>query len=487
MSTLQVPDSRSDKHWKAAMKQVSEKYWKKLGLEGEPELIGELLDITKAAIDKCQKGRISIQLSDGNTVYARTVFEKIFDWTNHFKAVGDIAIQYDPTPAALPWAGFRFLLQGKCIMNDTQTYAFFLEHLNFIAGMISRYAVFERLHLKSGSDAASKLEDALIQLYRLKGMTGLLPKFQKLFQAILDAERLVEQCAQMVTVEAQFDGHDELTKLLSDMGAPLKSLKDAVQRIEDHLDGNKRLEILKWISEPCHSKSHREVRRKFLRGTGQWLEQERIYRAWKADKESSILWLIGIKGAGKTCLESFVIEDSPRPVYFYCNQEGDASTRPSRSDEVLASLVRQLAQVPTTSCLLEPVTAMYAEQDESGFGKLDREESQRLIGELLVYHPKPTTVIIDALDACDTHGILEILQVLHTLMQQSEVKLFISSCDNQDIRSFFKGQDLREINIGDKNTEDIRQVVKWQTDRILKKTSCWGDSRCRYLEKHNHQ
>jgi hypothetical protein len=28
-----------------------------------------------------------------------------------FKQVGDVAVQYDPAHAALPWAGIRFLLQ----------------------------------------------------------------------------------------------------------------------------------------------------------------------------------------------------------------------------------------------------------------------------------------------------------------------------------------------------------------------------------------
>lgn len=35
---------------------------------------------------------------------------KIIGWLNKFKDVGDIAINYDPVHAALPWAGVRFLL-----------------------------------------------------------------------------------------------------------------------------------------------------------------------------------------------------------------------------------------------------------------------------------------------------------------------------------------------------------------------------------------
>lgn len=37
--------------------------------------------------------------------------EKILEWVDKFKQVGDIAIQYDQAHAALPWAGIRFILQ----------------------------------------------------------------------------------------------------------------------------------------------------------------------------------------------------------------------------------------------------------------------------------------------------------------------------------------------------------------------------------------
>ena len=36
---------------------------------------------------------------------------KVLRWVDKFKQIGDIVVQYDPAHAALPWAGFRFLLQ----------------------------------------------------------------------------------------------------------------------------------------------------------------------------------------------------------------------------------------------------------------------------------------------------------------------------------------------------------------------------------------
>jgi len=48
---------------------------------------------------------------NGENVVLRDLFEKMAKWVNKFKEVGDVAVQYDPAHAALPWAGVRFLLQ----------------------------------------------------------------------------------------------------------------------------------------------------------------------------------------------------------------------------------------------------------------------------------------------------------------------------------------------------------------------------------------
>ena len=50
-----------------------------------------------------------------NAVVLRDVFTKIAVWINKFIAVGDIAVQYDPGHAALPWALIRFLLKVRVL------------------------------------------------------------------------------------------------------------------------------------------------------------------------------------------------------------------------------------------------------------------------------------------------------------------------------------------------------------------------------------
>lgn len=46
-------------------------------------------------------------------IIIRDQLEKIVRWVDKFKQIGDQVVQYDPSHAALPWAGVRFFLQVR--------------------------------------------------------------------------------------------------------------------------------------------------------------------------------------------------------------------------------------------------------------------------------------------------------------------------------------------------------------------------------------
>lgn len=48
-------------------------------------------------------------------IIIRDQLEKIVVWLEKFQAIGDVAVNFDPMHAALPWAGVRFLLQVRSI------------------------------------------------------------------------------------------------------------------------------------------------------------------------------------------------------------------------------------------------------------------------------------------------------------------------------------------------------------------------------------
>lgn len=75
-----------------------------------------LRDLTRVIEDKRQKcvdKEWKLSRSDG-VVSVREIFGKMVYWINKFKEVGDLAIQYDPLHAALPWAAVRFVLEARC-------------------------------------------------------------------------------------------------------------------------------------------------------------------------------------------------------------------------------------------------------------------------------------------------------------------------------------------------------------------------------------
>lgn len=109
--------------------------------------------------DKCWKYR----KHNGDVVILRDVFEKMVGWVNKFKEVGDVAVQYDPAHACLPWAGIRLLLQVA--VNDTQTFGAMAEGVEFVSNLITRYTIVEQLYLQNPSTAKDQLIKAITKLY----------------------------------------------------------------------------------------------------------------------------------------------------------------------------------------------------------------------------------------------------------------------------------------------------------------------------------
>ncbi|KAF8545212.1 hypothetical protein BDD12DRAFT_159649 [Trichophaea hybrida] len=80
---------------------------------GMVEIVSNL-DIIRSDMEEILNGNQEKrwQLSfRGETIVMRDIGRKILKWVDKFKEVGDIIIQFDLRHAALPWAGFRFLLK----------------------------------------------------------------------------------------------------------------------------------------------------------------------------------------------------------------------------------------------------------------------------------------------------------------------------------------------------------------------------------------
>ncbi len=102
--------------WASALATLNVEDRQRIAFEGQDKLdvLTDLQTQSNAAKDKALENRWRFRRpgrgGKDETVVLRDLFSKIVVWVDRFKQVGDIAVQYDPAHAALPWAGVRFLL-----------------------------------------------------------------------------------------------------------------------------------------------------------------------------------------------------------------------------------------------------------------------------------------------------------------------------------------------------------------------------------------
>ncbi|KAL4902057.1 hypothetical protein BDW74DRAFT_181216 [Aspergillus multicolor] len=359
MSQIEVTRPKADDLWHNAAESLSEEERASLDFQRPEKLqiLTDLHQLTEKEIQRSEEKRLSFKRKSGEKVIVRVLFAKVAKWITRFKELGDVAVQFDPVHAALPWAGVKFLLE--ITVSDSEITEAILEHATSLAELIARYAVFEELYLQSTSVAATELRKALTALYnrvlvylakakRMLDQECILryPRLSSSIYEVATTQLTVDECARLVDREGQLARHAQLKRILDDIDAPLTRLDERLSEIEDNLDESKR------------------TRSDFLAGTGTWLLTHPLYKQWKDDSASSLLWLHGIPGSGKSKLVSLVIEDfleqskngrSPPTAYFYCLRNPAEPGR-ANPDNILASISRQLARANGVGQLLEPVT-----------------------------------------------------------------------------------------------------------------------------------
>ena len=79
---------------------------------GAADQLQTLQDVLQAAVkakDTRMAKRLSFRWGD-REINVQETANRLVGWVTKFKEVGDIAVQYDPVHAALPWAGVRLIL-----------------------------------------------------------------------------------------------------------------------------------------------------------------------------------------------------------------------------------------------------------------------------------------------------------------------------------------------------------------------------------------
>ncbi|CAH0045340.1 unnamed protein product [Clonostachys solani] len=508
-----------DNLWKAAVDSVGDELKAQIDFKQESKIdtLGELLSVTEKAKKRLTDRAWSFKRSSGEKVIVRDVLGKVAKWVNLVKQVGDFAVQFDPGHAGVAWAGIRFML--TVAVGDLDTYKGMFETTADIAEYICRTAVLESLVKGKSSQAADELSRAIVKLYitiltYLSRATaycnqntfkriikyGVLVSddLESSFAAVAPAQDVVSRCALVMNLEGRFtvpilamntqlDSQVELRRIRESFDAPMQRWDGALHAISDQLEGEQRKKILQRMSAEPYIQHHKQTKSEVLKGTGNWLLENPSFLKWKNESASSILWIRGIPGSGKSKLMSIAIEDamgafqakqSPQPVYFYCSRN---PAEPGRSDpsRILASIARQLATPEAGGAILEPALDVYNERESQAFadGPLRLEESKELIIKLLDQYKDATmSIAIDGLDECneDTRG--DLLEAFEFLLEESPclLKLLVSSRDDQDIVYQFENYPCLALSSAH-SSSDIElfvasEVKKLLNSRFLRKT-----------------
>ena len=214
-------------------------------------------------------------------------------------------------------------------------------------------------------------------------------------------------------------------------------------------------------------------------GTGEWLFEKAELKRWKSSSESSVLWLHGIPGSGKSKLVAKVIDHlkgsagilTGQLAYFYCLRDVAQDER-SRPQEAIRSVIRQLC---FTGNILKPKAALAYNQKKKAAKannsavaeKLTWTECITLFMSLL--QDTTTFIVIDAIDELKDEERWIFYETLSGIINRTEravVRVFLSSRDDGDIvRTLSKYTNIY-ISATD-NQRDVELFVHREVERAI--------------------
>ncbi|KAI5809183.1 hypothetical protein BZA77DRAFT_292299 [Pyronema omphalodes] len=233
--------------------------------------------------------------------------DKLLNWIDKFKEIGDIVVQYDPAHAALPWAAFRLLL-NICVARHTTREAI-VDGLEYIASLIQRCTIYEIIYHNENSNASTNLRESILQLYIavLKFFAKAIDKAKENhFEAVFTTENIsdylgnIKRLEKTVKDDADVVGTQATRDDFKRLRAQLKNMNHMTYRIHDWIADRDRSSTLRWISSIPYISHHKRISEGRLDGTAEWLFERQEYEDWMSSSESKLLLLRGIPGAGKT-------------------------------------------------------------------------------------------------------------------------------------------------------------------------------------------
>lgn len=84
------------------------------------EVLTDVLNLAREKQERAAQKQWKITRRNGKVIFFRDVYGHIVSCVQKFREVGDMAVQYDPGHAALPWAAVCFPLPTTCVQMLTK-------------------------------------------------------------------------------------------------------------------------------------------------------------------------------------------------------------------------------------------------------------------------------------------------------------------------------------------------------------------------------
>ncbi|KAF2965514.1 hypothetical protein GQX73_g8058 [Xylaria multiplex] len=364
---------------------------------------------------------------------------RIVTWLDYFKEVGDVIASFDPHHIALPWAAIRFLLQAVTASQEQSVLACVV--IDRVLHVLFRCEIYARLYFnqpigRESSPSVNILVSSMTKLFtdtlffldlaveRLSN-NSFQTSINDLFNprqvadslsTLAELERRLDISASMCHMEEESKRGADFERLCLLLDRSLASQGSQLGAINRTLHEDDMVKILQWVSSIAYETDFININQNRLEDTCEWLCGHPKYLDWLERDKSSIFWLHGIPGAGKTHLASKVVDTLSHKIKW-------------RQDAILA----------------------YFFCDSN---RHTHRNPHSLLCSLLTY------IIIDGLDESELETRDRLMEVFQNLISQCKtpLKLFISSREDEDIKQQFRdGRDLR-ITAGD-NQADIERFV----------------------------
>ncbi|KAJ5419757.1 uncharacterized protein N7487_003307 [Penicillium crustosum] len=458
----------------------------------KPDFASLKVDVQRKQ-DQCEEKSWKLSFGD-HVIVVKDFAAKSATW---LQKLGDLVIPFAPTAASAPWGLIKGVLQIP-ISYDHQMLAL-LGTMDEVFKVVYHGQIYEMLYTpeRTRDDVLQTLQTELHGIY--KSALELIAYTQKqlsggtlknIVEAIASPDSAdgllstlkarhvgLSHAAQLCESWRSGEVDDRLLDGLRAISEPMVRFEENFQTYFDEMESAKMIQILEAISSIPYTTHHQEYQEKRTTDTCNWLLEDEGFRAWESSRSSGAFWLWGTAGTGKSFLTSKVIdhlqenlEGTPnheRLAFFYCRRTQGEEER-SRPLSVLQSFLRQLACHLDKPELMQSGLVEAFDKVQKHKGSFNRSICEPLLEESFKIYPC-TTLVIDALDECDSASRDELIEFLGRVIPGASmrVKIFISSRPDDDIkRKFGTGQNIGVLS--DRSRGDMRLFIDQRLQSMMK-------------------